>query len=599
MFTEKGILQIIDVPRNAKIGTHKIISLLQACDSETKEPIQYHTLYFKNCQSLKVYKFIFDFFMTKEAQNEGRYINTILFDNIEAETLLELCKNAETHFFDALNCESMSRLKELILIMDDFDNDNQLMGNMITQAGDLFLSHLSSKCANILKNSIEYLKFNNFFCQLKSKADVYLHSILLQSGINHLKILDLRNMRLNGKQNRELANSLSLLVAPRDRKKKNKNKNNNTNSKNKNTNANKNNDNDNNKNKMSKIDHKRQSSNLFLEKSMFSLNYRCSIEQLYIGGNDEWDANGIELLCNFIRYNGNLEIVGIDCRQMGRSSTLLNKVETSTMSLLILALNQHPSLYRLELYRIKPFVLVALSEQWERRCKNIRISELYVDHVPEEGLTGPRDNLVLPAVARICANTPWLQFLELKMGIYFGHNDIAQLCTIINNCYHLSGILFDARSTLNPDHRKMIVNKLAKTVKNKDIKENSVTMVDAIYSVMCQATGIQNATKDLASLILSFADVSFAHNAGILLLDTNILNKRHLPIQDTKPLIESLLANWKKLPFGGIYYHDQRYMIQRTQLLDVNQKIQAIEAKQMKKTKNDDGKDDQSPDSQS
>ena len=38
----------------------------------------------------------------------------------------------------------------------------------------------------------------------------------------------------------------------------------------------------------------------------------CSISHLVFGGNDQWTLRGVEAMCNFIKFNHNLECVGVD-----------------------------------------------------------------------------------------------------------------------------------------------------------------------------------------------------------------------------------------------------------------------------------------------
>ena len=120
--------------------------------------------------------------------------------------------------------------------------------------------------------------------------------------------------------------------------------------------------------------------------------------------------------------------------------------------------------------------------------------------------------------------------------------------------------------------KKQIVNCVGHIVDTfKEMKKQNVTggrmqIIEAIESNLVLANdGNTNVDKDIAVVILSYADISYAFDAGLLFFESTFLNRAGF--EGKVAANEWLLNNWKRLPFNGENMSDLRYKNARNKLM--------------------------------
>jgi len=371
--------------------------------------------------------------------------------------------------------------------------------------------------SNILKSNIECLELNGFYIdptiKTKLKALVYLDKYLNDNATrNALKILDLRNIILrNGKHTFQLT------------------------------------------------------------KLLLSVKKTCNINELYIGGQDAFNKNGIETLSEFIKNNNSLTTLGIEFLY----STLFSKGDKISVSSFIAnAFGNNDKLKDLQLYHIRPIMLKWVGEIFNIRAKNCNIESLYIHQIGEDSGAGDYSHLVSGALVNLLKCFKSLKILRLKLGLYPGLKDIDQLSSIINGCVYLNCLEYNcpykvgkSKSELNT-MMKMVYKGIKSKNENNIIKNERDTIIKILDEYVYRS-------RQISILILSFCDLSFAFNTGLLVFTSNLFNKMDKNNKIRKDIIKLLSVNWAKLPNNGRgkQYFDDNYQKYRNKLIMLNKRI--------------------------
>ena len=239
-----------------------------------------------------------------------------------------------------------------ITILEIINIDNDILSK-ISQQLSQFLT--SSTCENLIKlsirsndgssynleelyktllhiQSLQCIQLENMEINPAIKLDKTLFKYLYSSSVDTqtLRILDLRNLKFSGKQNYDLAQSLNNCLKLGDINKKNK------------------------------------------------PSYACTISEFFFGGNDQWSSKGITLMCDFIKYNYNLEILGIELLHGPKDKPFVTAADPTAIGVFILSMDNHHSLQRLEIYHMQTYTLKMFGEQFEKRIQGKYIHDLSV-----------------------------------------------------------------------------------------------------------------------------------------------------------------------------------------------------------------------------
>ena len=234
-------------------------------------------------------------------------INTIQIDVIHHSIFTSILSN----LCDFLCSSSCSSLIELLITSDIFTPD----------LNNLLVTLSKSKS---LQTSLQRLKIGTFGNAEKNasiKIDKTLSNFLFNASVTNksLKVLNLRNIGFTAKQNYDLSFALCNCLWPNGKKKKRSN--------------------------------------------------RCSITEFYFGGSDNWNQKGMEKMCRFIKYNRNLEILGVDLLNASKDRPFISDDDATSIGVFVLSINDHPSLQRLEVYHIQTYTLKVFGDQFENRIK--------------------------------------------------------------------------------------------------------------------------------------------------------------------------------------------------------------------------------------
>eukprot|EP01083_Nonionella_stella_P039143 106461_1 len=470
----------------------------------------FNRLHFFKCDLSKAYKTTFSYLM-----HNHRSINILEIFVID-DAILNTIKHQLIEFILSESCAQLVKLGIRSNAQGSFALD------------DIFaaLSTSKSLCKTLQCVQFEQMEFNR-----SVKLDKTFSKFLFNASVTSkaLVTLDIRNLRFSAKQNFDLSHALTTCLWNARKRKK-----------------------------MSQL---------------------CSIRTLFFGGNDEWSQKGINLMCDFIKYNCNLEILGIDLVHGARDIPFIGTGDATTVGIFVLSLDDHPSLQRLEIHHIQTYTLIALGAQFAKRCRAVRLSELYVQQVHQNTLANPMDHSVIPSIFRMTTKMPWLQLLELKISVFCNLNEVKQLCKLLPCCEHLNGLTFDCKMG-EMFSKKQILNCVEHIVetfqqmKEKNVSKGRMDVIAALEANLVIANGGDtNVDNDIAQEILSYADISYAFDAGLLFFESTFLNK--LDVIDRKEANEWLLNNWKRLPYGGKNMSDLRYKNARRKLVKLKQKIKS------------------------
>ena len=199
------------------------------------------------------------------------------------------------------------------------------------------------------------------------------------------------------------------------------------------------------------------------------------------------------------------------------------------------------------------------------------------------------DQTVLPAISQIAQRVSWLQLLELKISVYCNLFEAKELCKLLPLCKHLSGLRFHCQmgEMFSTKQIKGCVETITNTFKkmsDENVKEGRGKMLDAIEkSLVIANEGNRHIDKEIAVVILGFADICYGFGTGLLFFESTFLTK--LDLKDRMECNDWLLSNWKKLPYNGRDISDERYQSARSRLAMYNRRRQRMIRKRDKSTK--------------
>eukprot|EP01084_Bolivina_argentea_P011592 21664_1 len=470
----------------------------------------FNRLHFYKCDLSKAYKTTFAYLI-----HNHRKITILEIEVIDGE-ILSTFTNELIQFISSDSCSNLIKLSIRSNDTDLFDMEQ------------LFTALMQSKS---LQQNLQCIQFENMQINPAIKLDKTLSKYIFAASVDTktLRTLDLRNMKFSGKQNYALAVALTSCLTYNSKK--------------------------------------------------TTGSYSCSINKLFFGGSDQWTQKGVRLMCEFIKFNYNLELLGIELLNSPSDKPFISAADGTAMSVFVTSLDNHPALQRLELYHMQTYTLKVFGSQFEKRIKGdtMRLSELYLQQVHQNTLANPMDHSVFPAILKVTKRIPWLQLLELKISVFCNLFEAKELCKLLPFCKHLNGLSFHCKMGEMFSKKQILgcVNHIVDTFKEMKVKNVSRGRLEIIYALnsnlIIANNGDKNVDKLIPIVILSYADISYAFDAGLLFFESTFLQK--LDLVDRIPANEWLLNNWKKLPYNGANMSDDRYRNARDKLIKFNKKV--------------------------
>eukprot|EP01083_Nonionella_stella_P168289 567746_1 len=480
----------------------------------------FNRLHFFKCNLSKAYKTTFSYLMRNH-----RTINILEIYLID-DAILQGLKHQLIEFILSQSCSQLVKLAIRSNAQSTFALE------------DIFGALSTSKA---LCNTLQCVQFEHIEFNRSVKLDKTLSKFLFNASVTShtLATLDIRNLRFSAKQNFDLAQALTTCLWDSRKRKK--------------------------------------------------ISQSCSINKLFFGGNDEWSQKGIHLMCDFIKYNCNLEHLGIDLVHGARDKPFISAIDPTTVGIFVLSMDDHPALQRLEIYHLQTYTLITLGAQFEKRSKAVRLTELYLQQVHQNTYANPMDHSVFPSILKMTKKIAWLQLLELKISVFCNLFEVKELCKLLPFCKHLNGLTFHCKMGEMFSKKQILICvehivETLKRMKQKNVSKGRMEIIDALeMNLVIANRGDSNIDQDIAVEILSYADISYAFDAGLLFFESTFLNK--LDVMDRKEANEWLLNNWKRLPYGGKNMSDMRYKNARQKLVKLSGKIKNKNKK--KKIKNE------------
>mmetsp|Transcript_56184 Transcript_56184/g.93628 ORF Transcript_56184/g.93628 Transcript_56184/m.93628 type:complete len:526 (+) Transcript_56184:26-1603(+) len=382
-----------------------------------------------------------------------------------------------------------------------------------------------------LPQSLQCLQLQQLVINQAMKIDRAMAKYLLQSTVNThtLQTLDLRNIRFSDKQTFDLSMALTQCLWSDQKRKR--------------------------------------------------ASQRCSITEFFFGGSDVWTGKGIQCMCDFIKYHHNLETLGIELLNGPKEKPFLSDDDRTNMGNFVLSIANHPSLQRLEIHHIQTYTLKMMGEQCEKRLKTatIKLNELFIQQVHQNTFANPMDHTVFPAISRLTKKIPWLQLLELRISVFCNLFEVKELCKLLPFCKHLNGLLFHCKLGEMFSKKQILgcvehIVQTLKETKEKNVTQERQLIIDAIeQNLMIANEGNANVFHDIAVTVLSYADIAFAFDAGLLFFESTFLNK--LDVKERIAAHEWLYNNWRRLPSNGQFMSDTRYRGARNKLFKFMQNV--------------------------
>ena len=220
------------------------------------------------------------------------------------------------------------------------------------------------------------------------------------------------------------------------------------------------------------------------------------------------------------------------------------------------------------------------------------MTELYLQQVHQNTFVDAQDHTVLPSILKIAKKIAWLQLLQLKISIFCNLFEVKELCKLLPHCKHLNGLTFHCKmgEMFSKKQIGICVGHIVDTfkeMKEKNITQGRMDIINALEGNLIIANdGNKNIDRDIAICILSYADISYAFDAGLLFFESTFLTKLDIDDQARVDANEWLMNNWKKLPYNGRNIKDERYKDARDKLAKYNKKLNA--KKRSSKSKEDD-----------